>query len=126
MLDSEPSTDVAAVRNGRNATPSGVVMVSGTSHCTQATAPPLSRPAVGAVVGGLGAHLWRGLSRSDVKDLGELIDDGQAALLVVGESTVQQAVEKANLKAEKHIAKELNISTKEITNAVREAAADVS
>ena len=78
------------------------------------------------MVGGLGAHLWRGLSRSDVKDLGELIDDGQAALLVVGESTVQQAVEKANLKAEKHIAKELNISTKEITNAVREAAADVS
>ena len=81
---------------------------------------------VGAVVGGVGAHLWRGLSRSDVKELGELIDDGQAALLVVGESTVQQAVEKANLKAEKHIAKELNVSTKEINNAVREAAADVA
>ena len=81
---------------------------------------------VGAVVGGVGAHLWRGLSRSDVKELGELIDDGQAALLVVGESTVQQAVEKANLKADKHIAKELNVSTKEITNAVRDAAADVS
>ena len=79
-----------------------------------------------AAVGGVGAHLWRGLSRSDVKELGELIDDGQAALLVVGESTVQQAVEKANLKAEKHIAKELNVSTKEIDNAVREAAADVS
>jgi hypothetical protein len=44
----------------------------------------------------------------------------------VGESTVQQAVEKANLKAEKHIAKELNVSTKDINNAVREAAADVS
>ena len=79
-----------------------------------------------AAVGGVGAHLWRGLSRSDVKELGELIDDGQAALLVIGESTVQQAVEKANLKAEKHIAKELNVSTKEIDNAVREAAADVS
>ena len=81
---------------------------------------------VGAVVGGLGAHLWRGMSRSDVKELGELIDNGQAALLVVGESTVRQAVEKANLKAEKHIAKELNVSTKEIDNAIREAAADVS
>jgi hypothetical protein len=25
-------------------------------------------------------HLWRGISRSDVKELGELIDAGEAAL----------------------------------------------
>ena len=31
---------------------------------------------VGAGVGGVGGHLWKGMSRSDVKELGELIDDG--------------------------------------------------
>ena len=38
---------------------------------------------VGAAIGGVGGHLWRGISRSDVKELGELIDDGEAAFLVV-------------------------------------------
>ena len=28
---------------------------------------------VGAAVGGVGGHLWRGMSRSDVKEFGELI-----------------------------------------------------
>src|ERR1017187_8312028 len=65
---------------------------------------------VGAAVGGVGGHLWRGMSRADVKEFGELIDDGQAALVIVGESKLQQAVEKAGLKAEKHVAKELDVS----------------
>jgi hypothetical protein len=49
-------------------------------------------------VGGAGGHLWRGMARADVKEFGEIIDDGQAALVVVGESTLQQAVDKAGLK----------------------------
>jgi uncharacterized membrane protein len=80
---------------------------------------------VGAAVGGVSGHLWRGMSRADVKELGELIDTGQAALLVVGESTVQQALDKAALKAEKHVAKELNVSPKDIDAAVREASGEV-
>jgi uncharacterized membrane protein len=43
--------------------------------------------AVGAGVGGVSGHLWKGMSRSDVKEFGELIDSGPAALLIVGEST---------------------------------------
>jgi uncharacterized membrane protein len=81
---------------------------------------------VGAAVGGVGGHLWRGMSRADVKELGDIIDDGQAALLIVGESQVQQAVDKAALKAEKHVAKELDVSPKEIDKAVQEAATEVS
>ena len=80
---------------------------------------------VGAAVGGVGGHLWRGMSRADVKELGEVIDDGQAALVVVGESQVEQAMEKAALRAEKHVAKELNVSPKDIDRAVREAAGEV-
>src|SRR6202046_4166745 len=58
---------------------------------------------VGAAVGGATGHLWRGMSRSDVKEFGEIIDDGQAALVVVGDSTVEAALAKATLKAEKRV-----------------------
>ncbi len=81
---------------------------------------------VGAAVGGIGGHLWRGMSRADVKEFGDIIDDGQAALIIVGESTLQQAVEKAELKAEKHVAKELDVNKKDVDQAVQEAATEVS
>jgi hypothetical protein len=74
----------------------------------------------------VGGHLWKGLSRSDVKELGELIDAGQAALLIVGESKVQQALDKAGLKAQKQVAKQLNLNADELDNAIKDATADVS
>lgn len=80
---------------------------------------------VGAAVGGIGGHLWRGLSRSDVKELGDVIDSGEAALVVVGESTVLAALDKAALKAEKQIAKELDVSPKEVDAAIQQAATEV-
>jgi hypothetical protein len=70
--------------------------------------------------------LWRGLSRSDVKELGDVIDSGEAALLIVGESTVQEAVDKAELKAEKQIAKELDVSPKDVDAAIQQAAGEIS
>ena len=82
--------------------------------------------AVGAAVGGVSGHLWRGMSRADVKEFGEVIDDGTAALVVVGESKIEQAVDTAGLKAEKHVAKELDVKPSDIDAAVREAASDVS
>jgi len=82
--------------------------------------------AVGAAVGGVSGHLWRGMSRADVKEFGEVIDNGTAALVVVGESKIEQAVDKAGLKAEKHIAKELDVKPSDIDAAVRQAAAEVS
>jgi uncharacterized membrane protein len=86
----------------------------------------LAGAAVGAAVGAVGGHLWKGLSRSDVKELGELIDAGQAALLIVGESKVQQALDKAGLKAQKQVAKQLNLNADELDNAIKDATADVS
>jgi uncharacterized membrane protein len=81
---------------------------------------------VGAAVGGVGGHLWRGMSRADVKEFGEIIDAGQAALLIVGEDKVAEAVDKAGLKAEKHVAKELDVSAKDVDQAVQDTARDVS
>jgi uncharacterized membrane protein len=86
----------------------------------------IATAAVGAAVGGISGHLWRGMSRADVKEFGELMDDGQAALIVVGESTIEQAFDKAALKAEKHVAKELDVSPRDIDDAVRETAGQLS
>jgi uncharacterized membrane protein len=86
----------------------------------------IATTAAGAAVGGVSGHLWRGMSRADVKELGDLIDAGQAALVIVGESKIEQAVDKAALKAEKHVAKELDVKPKDIDKAVREAATEVS
>ena len=86
----------------------------------------LGSAVVGAAIGGVSGHLWRGISRSDVKELGELIDAGQAALLVVGASNLEQALDKAELKAEKHVAKQLGVSTADVDAAVKEAAGQVS
>ena len=86
----------------------------------------IASAAVGAAVGGVGGHLWRGMSRADVKEFGDIIDAGQAALVIVGESKVEQAVDKAALKADKHVAKELDVSPKDIDEAVQEAAGELS
>ena len=81
--------------------------------------------AVGAAAGGVGGHLRKGISRSDVKELGDLIDTGEAALLVIGASTLEQALDKAELKAEKQVAKQLDVSTTDVDAAVKEAADQV-
>jgi uncharacterized membrane protein len=80
----------------------------------------------GAAVGGVSGHLWRGMSRADVKEFGEVIDAGEAALVIVGESKVQEAVAKAGLKAEKQLAKQLDVSSKDIDKAVQDAAKEMT
>ena len=46
--------------------------------------------------------------------------------LIVGESTVQEALDKAGLKAEKQIAKELDVSPKDVDAAIQEAAGEIT
>ena len=42
----------------------------------------------------------------------KLIDSGEAALLLIGGNTLEAAIDKLQLKAEKHVAKQLDVSTK--------------
>ncbi len=81
---------------------------------------------VGGAIGAASGHLWRGLSRSDVKELGDLIDAGQAALLVVGASTLEKALDEAELSAEESVAKQIDVSTADVDAAVKDAASQVS
>lgn len=82
----------------------------------------LGSAALAGVVGGVGGHLWKGMSRADVKELGETIDEGQAALVVVGDVTLSKAIEKAELQAVRQIRKDVNLTTKELEKEIKAAA----
>jgi uncharacterized membrane protein len=81
----------------------------------------LAAAAVGGVVGGVGGHLRRGIARGDARELGELLDEGEAALIVIGESRVQEQLDKALTRAEKSIEKEIDADGEEFRRELEEA-----
>jgi uncharacterized membrane protein len=68
----------------------------------------------GAVVGAVAGHAAAGMSRHDLKELGEHLDAGQAGLVVVGVSDMGAKIERAMKKAEKVESKQLKADTAEI------------
>jgi uncharacterized membrane protein len=84
----------------------------------------LGAAAVGGVVGGVGAHLRRGISRGDAKELGELLDGGEAALIVIGESRLEEQLDKALTRAEKSIEKEIDADNEEFRRELEAAEKD--
>jgi len=68
----------------------------------------------GAVLGALAGHAAAGMSRSDLKELGEHLDAGQAGLVVVGVSDMGAKIERSMKKARKIETKELKADTAEI------------
>ncbi len=79
----------------------------------------IASAAVAGAAGGFAGHLWKGMSRSDVKELGELIDEGQAALVVLGDITVSEALEKAELGAIKEIRKQVNVNLDDLEKEIK-------
>jgi uncharacterized membrane protein len=65
----------------------------------------------GAVLGAVAGHAAAGMSRNDLKELGEHLDAGQAGLVVVGVSDMGAKIEKAMKKAQKVETKELRADT---------------
>jgi uncharacterized membrane protein len=68
----------------------------------------------GAILGAVAGHAAAGMSRHDLKELGEHLDTGQAGLVVVGVSDMGAKIERAMKKARKVEAKELKADTTEI------------
>jgi len=71
----------------------------------------LAGGAVGAAVlgtvGGLTGHLWRAVPRDDLRELGDLLAVGDAALLVVAVDKVQDEIDAVITHAENKAAKKL-------------------
>ena len=81
----------------------------------------------GAALGAVAGHAAAGMSRDDLKDLGEYLDAGQAGLVVVGVSDMGAKIESAMKRASKVEAKNLEVDTAAVeadaTSAQSEAAA---
>ncbi|MGO9886192.1 MAG: DUF1269 domain-containing protein [Solirubrobacteraceae bacterium] len=80
----------------------------------------LGTTAGGAILGAVAGHAAAGMSRGDLKELGEQLDTGQAGLVVVAVSDMGAKVERAMKRAAKVQEKELKADTEELE---RDAAA---
>ena len=78
----------------------------------------------GAVLGAVAGHVVAGMSRGDLKELGEHLDAGQAGLVVVGISDMGARIEQAMQHADKLQSKELKADTTEIERDAKAAGAD--
>jgi uncharacterized membrane protein len=85
----------------------------------------LGAAAAGAAIGGISGHLAKGMSRSRAKELGDFIDPGQAALIVVGEITVERAIRDAVTHAEKETSQVLDVDPKDIDKTLQQTMRDM-
>lgn len=69
---------------------------------------------VGGAAGGLFEHVTKGMSRSDLKDLGETLDSGQAALIVIGRDKMAEQLDKATVRAQRKVEKALDVDGEEL------------
>jgi uncharacterized membrane protein len=72
----------------------------------------------GAGAGALIGHLRGGMSRDDVKEIGEMLDESEAALIVVGEATIERAIEQETKRAKKSMKKQVEAEAKEMERAI--------
>lgn len=77
----------------------------------------------GAVLGAVAGHAAAGMSRDDLKELGEELDAGQAGLIVVGVSDMGAKIERAMEHAAKVKAKEIKADAAEIEKDAKAAGA---
>ena len=75
----------------------------------------------GGILGAVAGHAAAGMSRDDLKDLGQHLDEGQAGLIVVGVSDTAAKVEAALKKAEKVSKKEIKADQEALEKAAEEA-----
>jgi uncharacterized membrane protein len=77
--------------------------------------------AASAGIGAIAGHVSGSLSRGDLKDLGETLDAGDAALVVAAASDVAARVEASMSQAEKIDSKQVQIDANELETDSKEA-----
>ena len=81
----------------------------------------LGTTGAGALLGALAGHAAAGMSRSDLKDLGESLDEGEAGLVVVAVSDMDAKVRSAMKRAHKIEEKQLKADQKKLEADAAEA-----
>jgi len=80
----------------------------------------------GAGAGALVGHFRSGMSRADAKELGGLIDESQAAVIVIGKSSLAEAVDQDQIKAIKQWEKQVPMDQDEFAKSLDEAVRSVA
>src|SRR5580698_9578554 len=81
----------------------------------------LGTTGAGALLGALAGHAAAGMSRGDLKDLGESLDEGEAGLVVVAVSDMEAKVRSAMKRAQKIEEKQLKADQRQIEADAAEA-----
>ena len=75
----------------------------------------------GAILGAVAGHAAAGMSRKDLKEIGEQLDEGQAGLIVVGVSDMEAKIKSAMKKAQKIEEKQLQADQAAIEKEAKES-----
>jgi uncharacterized membrane protein len=80
----------------------------------------------GAAIGAVSGHVSDGVSRSDLKELGEVLDEGEAGLIVVYATNMADQIA-ANIKAaNRMISMETDMAADELAREIKEAEAQAA
>jgi uncharacterized membrane protein len=79
----------------------------------------------GAAIGGVAGHASNGMSRSDLKDLGEALDEGQAGLIAVYETNLADQVAASIKAANRVISRATDMAADQLAGDMKQAEADM-
>ena len=82
--------------------------------------------AIGAGLGAIAGHVAGGMKRSDLKDIGELLDRGTSGLLVVAATDLESRVNAAITRADKRAKAQLRADTEALIRELNLAAKSAS
>lgn len=77
--------------------------------------------AAGALTGGLIGHVWKGMSRKDMHELGEFLDQGDAALVIMSRHRLSDVLADATIHAKDHVEKEIMAHQKDVEDELQKA-----
>ena len=75
----------------------------------------------GAVLGAVAGHAAAGMSRDDLKELGESLDEGEAGLIVVGVTDMEARIEESMRRSDKLQKKQLKADAEALERDAKEA-----
>jgi uncharacterized membrane protein len=78
----------------------------------------LAGGAIGAGAGAIAGHVRGGMSREDLKEIGELLEAGTSGLLVIAATDVEAHVEEAITRAKETAKKDLQADTDDLKAAI--------
>ena len=81
----------------------------------------LAGAVVGGAAGAIIGNLFGGFKRKDIAELGEMLDEGNAGIILIGIPTPELGAEKLMRRAKKVAKKQVDADAKEIKKAIDEA-----